>query len=472
MQPGKFTELFFLDEATAFAAGHRPCAVCRRADYRRFGALWAELHPGQVGADAIDAQLHAERLAGPRERAPVDGAFVLEEGVPWLVLGGRLRRWTPGGYAEARPMPQRVTVITPPSLVEVLRRGWEGAVPLLHPSASMTLRLPLTGCGKASDRRDREVSQPLPERDEPTLADPTPRDLSKRDYLAILRRAVKASLDDHLTNLAAALAYYAFLAIPAVLLVAVGVFNLVADDDLINQIVQRLQGVAPEEALTLIRQTLERVVESQASSGITMVVVGSVLALWTITGAMETLMWALNAAYDRDETRGFFKRRLTALVMIIVLLISFVLAFGLLVMGPHVSGWIGSAVGSEALVKWLWWTLQWPLLIVWLLLAFATVLYLGPNVDHPRWRFLSLGTAISVIVWLLASGGFALYVSQFSSYNKAWGSLAAVIIMLTWLWISGLALLFGAEVNAEAERSRELRQGEPAEAELRAPPKD
>jgi len=135
MQPGKFTELFFLDEATAFAAGHRPCALCRREDYRRFGELWAELHPGQVGADAIDAQLHAERLAGPRERAAVDGAFVLEEGVPWLVLGGRLRRWTPGGYVEARPMPQRVTVITPPSLVEVLRRGWEGAVPLLHPSA-------------------------------------------------------------------------------------------------------------------------------------------------------------------------------------------------------------------------------------------------------------------------------------------------------------------------------------------------
>ena len=135
LQPGRFTELFFLDEATAFAAGHRPCALCRREDYRRFGELWAELHPGQVGADAIDAQLHAERLAGPRERAPVDGAFVLEEGVPWLVLGGRLRRWTPGGYAEARPMPQRVTVITPPSLVEVLRRGWEGAVPLLHPSA-------------------------------------------------------------------------------------------------------------------------------------------------------------------------------------------------------------------------------------------------------------------------------------------------------------------------------------------------
>lgn len=314
--------------------------------------------------------------------------------------------------------------------------------------------------------------QPQPERKEPKLAEPDVRDLTKRDYVAIVRRAGKAALDDHLTNLAAALAYYAFLAIPAALLVAVGVFNLVADDDLINEIIQRLQGVVPQEAVTLIEQTLRRVVESQANSGIALVVLGSVLALWTVTGAMETLMWALNTAYDREETRGFFKRRLTALAMVVLLLIAFVLAFGLLVLGPHVSGWIGDAVGLEAVMKWLWWTAQWPVLIVGLLLAFATVLYLGPNVDHPRWQFLSIGTAIAVVVWLLASGAFALYVSQFSSYNKAWGSLAAVIIMLTWLWISGLALLFGAEVNAEAERSRELRRGEPADAELQAPPKD
>jgi hypothetical protein len=135
MQPGKFTELFFLDEATAFAAGHRPCALCRREDYRRFGELWAELHPGQVGADAIDAQLHEERLAGPREGAVADGAFVLDEGEPWLVVGGELRRWTPAGYGEKKRLSGSPSVITPPSLVEVLRRGWEGAVPLLHPSA-------------------------------------------------------------------------------------------------------------------------------------------------------------------------------------------------------------------------------------------------------------------------------------------------------------------------------------------------
>jgi membrane protein len=123
----------------------------------------------------------------------------------------------------------------------------------------------------------------------------------------------------------------------------------------------------------------------------------------------------------------------------------------------------------EAVVKVLWWTAQWPILILGLLFAFATILYLGPNVDHPRWQFLSFGTVISVVVWLVASGAFAFYVSQFGSYNKAWGSLAAVIIMLTWLWLSSLALLFGAEINAEAERSRELRRGEPAEQDLQAP---
>jgi membrane protein len=317
-----------------------------------------------------------------------------------------------------------------------------------------------------------EAPQPQPERDEPKLAEPTPGDLSRRDYVAILVRAGKESLNDHITNLAAALAYYAFLAIPALLLVAVGVFGLVADEDAVTEIIQRLQGVVPQEAIDLVETSLRQVTETQSNSGLAMIIVGSVLALWTVTGAMDTLMWALNTAYDQEETRGFIKRRLTALAMVFLMLLAFVLAFGLLVLGPHVSGWIGDAVGMEALVRWLWWTAQWPILILGLLLAFATVLYLGPNVDHPRWRFLTFGTVLAVVVWLVASGAFSLYVSQFGSYNKTWGSLAAVIIMLTWLWISGLALLFGAELNAEAERSRELRRGEPAEVELQVPPKD
>jgi hypothetical protein len=142
MQPGRFTELFFLDEATAFAAGHRPCALCRREDYDRFGAIWAALHGGESGADAIDARLHAERLDGGGQRTHAadcaglpDGTFVLVDGDPHLVRGGELLLWLPSAYAARRPRPAgTATVITPPSLVEVLGTGWSGAVPLLHPT--------------------------------------------------------------------------------------------------------------------------------------------------------------------------------------------------------------------------------------------------------------------------------------------------------------------------------------------------
>jgi hypothetical protein len=132
MSPGRYTGLFFLDEATAFAAGHRPCAECRRDDYVRFTEIWG------ARADAIDARLHDERL-GPRREREVDelpdGAFVLRGGQPWLVLGDELLGWTPGGYGERVVRPTgRTTVLTPPSLLEVLRAGWSGDVPLLHPS--------------------------------------------------------------------------------------------------------------------------------------------------------------------------------------------------------------------------------------------------------------------------------------------------------------------------------------------------
>ncbi len=145
LQPGRFTELFFLDEATALAAGHRPCALCRREDYDRFVTAWGRLHPDQAGADAIDVQLHAERV-DPITRSHrlhqmalaelPDGAFVLHDDAPHLVLGADLLVWTPAGYTERSARSgERALLITPPSLVEVLRAGWEGVVPLLHPSA-------------------------------------------------------------------------------------------------------------------------------------------------------------------------------------------------------------------------------------------------------------------------------------------------------------------------------------------------
>jgi hypothetical protein len=156
LQPGKFTELFFLDEVTAFAAGHRPCALCRRQDYRRFGTVWRRLHPGAESADAIDAVLHDERLepATRRQRHHgagfaelPDGTFVLHRNRPYLVLGDNLLRWTPGGYGERSPRPSgEATVVTPWSLVEVLRAGWDPDVPLYHPTARAERPVERRGC--------------------------------------------------------------------------------------------------------------------------------------------------------------------------------------------------------------------------------------------------------------------------------------------------------------------------------------
>jgi hypothetical protein len=148
LQPGKFTELFFLDEATAFAAGHRPCALCRREDYNRFVSMWQTLHQGPSNADAIDAQLHDERVdPGTRARRLheaalddlPDGAFVLHGRAPHLVLGDHLLAWSHEGYAARvrRPPGAPASVITPPSVVAVLQRGWESLVPILHPSATL-----------------------------------------------------------------------------------------------------------------------------------------------------------------------------------------------------------------------------------------------------------------------------------------------------------------------------------------------
>jgi membrane protein len=312
---------------------------------------------------------------------------------------------------------------------------------------------------------------PQPELREPRLADPGLSDLSKRDYLAVIVRGVKSALNDNVTNLASAVAYNAFLAIPSALLVALGGFSLLAGPSAVHSIMDHLSSVMPKSAVQLLGSSLTRTTQAH-NGGIAMIAIGLVLALWSLSGAMQTVMWATNMAYERDETRNFAKKRLIALAMIIASVVAFALVFCLLVLGPHMTDWIGSAVGNTTVVTYAWWIGQWPVLLVGLLTAFAIVLFLAPNVSPPKWQFISPGAVFAVVVWLIASALFALYTSQFASYNKTWGSLSAVIVMLTWLWLSALALLLGAEINAEAERSRELRRGEPASEQIQAPPSD
>jgi membrane protein len=306
---------------------------------------------------------------------------------------------------------------------------------------------------------------PQPEREEPKLDDPGLDDVS---WKAIVKRAGKAMLSHNLMMIAQALAYSTFMAIPAVLLVVVGLFTLLAGPDTINTVIAHMQTFMPGQATQLLNDSLHQL-DARPSTGIVMTVVGLVLAVWTTTGAMTSYMTAINLAYDREDRRSFVKKRVAAVTMAACIGFAFILIAALLIFGPMLESWVGRHLGIQSVLAVVWWVVQWPILIAGLLAAFATLLYLGPDVDHPRWRFLTPGSLVAVAVWLISSGLFAVYTSSFGSYNKTWGSLSAVIVMLTWLWITGLALLFGAEINAEAERSRELRRGEPAENAIQAP---
>jgi membrane protein len=317
---------------------------------------------------------------------------------------------------------------------------------------------------KTRERADDYYDErPLP--DEAPEPEPAPR---AGGYVAILRRAFKKFSRDHMTNIAAALAYYAFLAIPSALLIAVGLFSLLASPHAVTTVIGKLHGILPAQASSLVESSLKNMTQHNGTA-VTVLSVGGVLAIWSLTGAMQNVMWALNIAYGRDDGRGFLRRRLTALWMVVFALLGFALAFGVLVLGPHLSTWIGNAVGARSVVKIVWYVAEWPLLVAGLLVAFAGLMYYGPDVRRRRWRFLTFGSVLAIVLWLIASGAFAFYASRFSSYNKTWGSLAAVVVMLTWLWLSAVALLFGAEVDAEAERSRERRRGDPAVRELQVP---
>ena len=282
----------------------------------------------------------------------------------------------------------------------------------------------------------------------------------------VLRRAIDEARDDDVPMTAQALAYALFLAIPGILLVTLGVFSLAADPSSIQNLVDRLEGVIPTEAATLLQDSLTRTSASSAD-GIVMTLVGFLLALWATTSAAGTLMSGLTTAFDREDERGFVRKRLLALVIVVCMLVAIGLVLGLLVMGPHLERWVGDATGAPTLTAWAWWTAQWPILIGGLLLAFAVVLTIGPDGERREWRHVVPGALVAVVIWIASSAGFAFFSARFGTYEKTWGTLAAVVVTLIWLWLSSLALLFGAEVNAEAERLDA--EGEPGSGSPPAP---
>jgi membrane protein len=305
---------------------------------------------------------------------------------------------------------------------------------------------------------DGTTPEPQPERREPPVGDPRLRDLTFADWKAIVIRAGKKFLDNNAMMLASALAYSTFFAIPSVLLVVVGLFTLIAGPETITTLMEHFNTFMPAQATSLLKQSLLRA-DAHPGSSIALAIIGFVLAVWSVTGAMNAYMVALNIAYERKDRRSFLQKRRVALKMAAVMGMAFALVALLLVFGPVVEKAIASHAGpAGSVVDILWWVAQWPILLAGLLVAFATVLYLGPDVEHRRWQFLTPGSLVAALLWIAASGLFAVYTSMFGSYNKTWGALSAVIVTLTWLWLTAMALLFGAEINAEVERSTRLRE--------------
>ena len=305
--------------------------------------------------------------------------------------------------------------------------------------------------------REREdvvvTTEPQPARSR--LGDPRLRDLTLRDWREIFVRAGKRLLADHGTILASALSYSTFFAIPSLLLVVVGTFTLVVGPDTISSLMQHFSSVVPAEVTTLLGQSLHRL-DHRPSESLAVTVIGAVLAVWAMTSAMTTYMTALDLAYERTDRRSFVRKRLAALGLVVLIGLVFVLVAVLLIFGPPLEQLVAAhSGGASDAVGWIWWIAQWPILIGSLLLAFSILLAAGPERTPRARHLLTPGSVLATTVWLAASGGFAYFTSNFGSYNKTWGSLAGVIIMLTWLWLAALALLLGAELNAETERSLE-----------------
>lgn len=268
--------------------------------------------------------------------------------------------------------------------------------------------------------------------------------------MEMVKKAAKRAKAAEVPDRAAALAYYGFLAVPSVLLLVLGALGLFSSPDQIGRILDKGKDVMPPEAITLLKDSVGRQA-GKAGGGLLLMGVGLVLALWSGSGAMNAMMRAMNGVYGLKETRAFVRQRMTALAMLAWTLLAVVLVVGLLILGPVLSRLLGDAVGNRGVTLALWWTLQWPLLIIGVIASFAGMLFLGPNRPDSRWRIRSKGAIIATVLWIVVSAAFALYASRLGSFNAAWGSLSVVVVTLMWLWLSSMALLFGASLDAEEE---------------------
>lgn len=313
-------------------------------------------------------------------------------------------------------------------------------------------------------------AESAPRADAPQKPD-SPTDIDRRGWWFTARAAFREFRRDECTDLAAALTYYAVLSVFPALLALVSIVGLVGEGESTTTVVLDLmRQLGQGDVAAQLQGPIEEVTRAPRA-GLALVV-GLAGAIWSASGYVGAFGRAMNRVYQVDEGRPVWKLRpVVLLVTVALVLMAAVVLVGLALSGP-VAQAVGDAVGLGDLGQTVWNLAKWPVILGIVVVMVAVLYHATPNVRQPAFRWVSVGAAVAILVWVLATLVLGLYVSTFGSYNKTYGSLAGVVVFLLWLWITNLALLFGAEVDAELERTRELMAGIRAEETLQLPPRD
>jgi membrane protein len=299
----------------------------------------------------------------------------------------------------------------------------------------------------------------------------SPGDMKKGSWLYVARRTMREFSKDQCTDLAAALTYYAVLALFPALIALLSILGLVGQGPkIVTSMLDIMSTSGLAGAAKTLRPTLLQLTNTPGA-GLALVI-GLATALWSASGYVNSFGRAMNRIYEIREGRPVWKLRpVMLLVTFVSVLLVAVVALGLVVSGP-VAQKVGDAIGLGSTAVTVWNIAKWPVMLAIVVFIVALLYYATPNVKQPKFRWLSIGALVAIVVWVVASAAFGFYVSNFSSYNKTYGSLAGVIVFLLWLWLTNIALLFGAELDAELERGRELQAGVAAEESVQLPPRD
>jgi membrane protein len=323
----------------------------------------------------------------------------------------------------------------------------------------------MNGNGTTSDGRSGSSRQEIERR-----APDGPTSLTGSSWRGVAKRTVSEFREDNLTDLAAALTYYGVLAIFPAIIALVSLLGLVGHSAT-QPLIENLGKVAPGPAKTIFTSAIHNLQKSQGTAGIVFVV-GLAGALWSASGYVAAFMRASNTIYEIEEGRPIWKTLPVRIGVTVVMVVLLAVSAVAVVLTGSLAREVGDLVGVGSSAVTVWDIAKWPVLLIIVSLMFSILYWAAPNVKHAGFRWLSPGGIFAVAVWVIASGAFALYVASFSSYNKTYGALAAVIVFLVWLWISNIAVLLGAELNAELERGRRLQGGQRADKEPFVEPRD